>query len=83
MYAIKTKYVPATNKSGSKIKAFDGYHRAVTIPYHSDKHSIDLHIEAARLFKEKHYQEHTGTMTGGETLGGQYVFVFDSCGLKI
>tara|TARA_R110000868_G_scaffold19036_1_gene82358 strand:- start:156 stop:431 length:276 start_codon:yes stop_codon:yes gene_type:complete len=79
MQAITTKYLPATNFRGSRVKARAGTHRAtVTIPYHDSGDfeqygKLDAHAVAARLLARKFGWD--GTLVEGEVEAGHRVFV--------
>ena len=54
MIAIQTKYLPATNTRGPRIKAFTCNGHTASIPYdHALSHEA-LHFEAVKALKEKH-----------------------------
>jgi hypothetical protein len=86
MIAIQTKYIPASNTKGSRIKAYieDGGHKeSVTIGYPYELSGIDCHWAAA----EKLIRKLEGADTHGETVtfvaGGTrygYVFVVSAVG---
>lgn len=71
MKAIQTKYIPDTNTSGSRIKAFDCDNNSVTIKYASD--ATNPHRDAAlALCRKLHWN---GTLVEGSTKTGS-VFVW-------
>lgn len=47
MQYIKTRYLPATNHTGSRIKATASNGQTLTIPYDHALNSDDLHAKAA------------------------------------
>ena len=75
MKAIKTKYISATNNSGSRIKATAGG-MSVTVPYDHSKSDVHVHFEAVKGLVEKHGLDwDVSRMVYGGTEGG-YVFCF-------
>lgn len=72
--AITTRYYPATNTLGAKIKATDSDFNSVTIPRESLDGDMDkAHRQAAQALADKMGWE--GEMICGSLKGG-YVFVF-------
>ncbi len=53
MKAIQTKYLPATNHRGSRIKAFDWCGNSITIPFNFALDTLEAHFEAALAFVNK------------------------------
>jgi len=49
MKAIQTKYLPATNTKGARIKAWASGGNRVTIPYQHELSGADVHRAAARV----------------------------------
>jgi hypothetical protein len=78
MIAIQTKYLPATNTRGSRIKAFTCNGHTASIPYdHALSHEA-LHFEAVKALKEKNKHNYwdLSNMRYGAVKDG-YVFCFD------
>jgi len=88
MQAIKTKYMPATNTRGSRIKA-TCERGSITIGYPHELSGEDCHWEAVKALCERFAREDVknyGTPLGGnpwlrekvcgQVVGGEYVFVF-------
>ena len=73
MQAITTKYLPATNFRGSRIKAVCAG-GSVTVPY--DYGSYNPHQSAARALVEKMGWDSSTAMIEGVNHDGQNVFVF-------
>ena len=77
MQAIQTKYLPCTDRKGSRIKATCAA-GSITIPYPHDFSGQATHRQAAEALAHKF-----GWLKGGvKLLGGQlkdnsYVFIFD------
>ena len=74
MQTITTKYIPATNTNGSRIKATASSGISVIMPYRYDMDTKQVHMEAARLLMKK--LDWYGTMICGDTKTG-IVCVFD------
>lgn len=53
MKAIQTKYLPATNSRGSRIKAWADGHNNVTIPYPHELSGAEVHRAAAKALCDK------------------------------
>lgn len=53
MKAIQTKFIPATNTKGSRIKAFDCDDNSITIPYPYELDSPCAHKKAAIALRDK------------------------------
>ncbi len=75
MKAISTKYLPATNTKGSRIKAYDCDNNSVTLPMDYRYSGEILHRKAAEALRDK--MNWAGELIGGGTKDG-YVFVFKS-----
>lgn len=75
MKAIQTKFLPATNSCGSRIKAIAGWKKSltITIPYPDESSGMDAHAQAALALCRK--MGLTGKLIGGG-LPDSYVFVF-------
>ena len=71
--AIQTKYLPATDTKGSRIKAFDCDKNSVTIGYDSALNSENAHKKAALALMKK--MGWSGEIKGGWLKKGM-VFVF-------
>ena len=54
MIAIHTKYIPATNSRGARIKAYTSSGFSVTVPYNHALSDYLVHYEAVRALVEKH-----------------------------
>ena len=75
MKSIKTKYLPATNRRGLRIKATAGG-MSVTVPYDHSKSDVYVHFEAVKGLVEKHgLAWDVSRMVYGGTERG-YVFCF-------
>lgn len=71
--AICTKYIPATNTKGARIKAYDMDGNSATVSYdYSSNHEI-RHLNAAQVLCRK--MGWSGELAGGGIKGG-YAFVF-------
>jgi hypothetical protein len=73
MKAIITKYIPATNTRGSRIKAFDCDKNSVVISYPHELSGEAVYKQAAVRLCEK--MKWSTDLLGGGTSNG-YVFVF-------
>ena len=82
MKIIKTKYLPATNTKGSRIKAivsngglFGNF--SVTIPYNSSLSDVNLHYEAVKALVKKYKLDWdiTSMSYGSDNAG--YYFTFN------
>jgi hypothetical protein len=72
--AIQTKYLPATDTKGSRVKAFDCDNNSVTIGYDSALNSEDVHRKAALALIKK--MGWSGEIKGGWLKKGMaFVFV--------
>jgi hypothetical protein len=84
MQAIITKYLPATNCRGSRIKATCEA-GSVTIGYPHELSGMAVHAAAAKALVEKlgwgfaHY----GDLMGGQLPSNDYVFVFNNESSKV
>ena len=76
MIAIQTKYIPATNFKGSRIKAWTTNGHSVTIPFpHEFSHEI-CHFQAVKALVKKYKLDwDLSSMRYGGTKEG-YVFCF-------
>ena len=54
MISIHTKYIGATDKRGSRIKAYTYDKRSVTIPLDHSLEQVERHYKAVLAFIEKH-----------------------------
>ena len=76
MIAIQTKYFPASNKRGSRIKAWTSSGFSVTIPYPHELSHEAVHFEAVKALVTKHKLDwDLSDMRFGGTEHG-YVFCF-------
>jgi len=50
---IETKYIPATGRTGARIKAFTCNGHSVTIPADTGLNTLDMHFEAVKALKKK------------------------------
>ena len=74
MQTISTKYLPATNTKGSRIKATSTSGISITAPYMYECSEADNHWAACSWLMEK-LDWHGNKMIQGSTKDG-YVFVF-------
>ena len=87
MIAIQTKYIPASNTKGSRIKAFVssdmGHNFTATIPYpHHLSHEF-VHYEAVKELIKKHKLDwDISDMTFGGVKDG-YVFCFANSKVEV
>ena len=72
MQAIETKYLPATNTRGSRIKATTASGISATVPYPHELSGMECHWEAARVLVKR--LGWSGEYVCGGTRAG-YVFV--------
>ena len=78
MQAIVTKYLPATNTKGSRIKATCDA-GSVTIPYPHELSGSDCHRSAALcLITKLDWVKYGNLIGGGLPNNGGYVFVFNN-----
>jgi hypothetical protein len=78
MQAIHTKFLPATNRTGSRIKAYTTSGFTATVPYdHSLSYEM-VHFEAVKALVKKHDLDwDISSMCYGDSADGHgYVFVF-------
>lgn len=78
MIAIQTKYIPASNTKGSRIKAFteSGFSAVVSYDYSLD--GVNIHFKAVKELVKKHKLDwNINKMVYGGVKGG-YVFCFES-----
>lgn len=85
MIAIHTKYIPATNSKGSRIKAYTarfgiikGFQATISYPH---KYSYEVcHFQAVKALVEKHKLDWNLTdMRFGDSADGKgYTFCFDN-----
>jgi hypothetical protein len=81
MTAIETKYLPATDTCGARIKATAGGMHA-SVPFDYSLGEIELHFEAAKGLVSKHSLEwDISTMVYGGTDKG-YTFCFPKSIIK-
>lgn len=73
MQAISTKYLPCTERRGSRIKATTASGISVTLPYPHEFSGMEAHWPAAKALVEK-LGWSAGEYVGGGTRDG-YVFV--------
>ena len=78
MIAIHTKYIPASNVRGSRIKATSDNCQSATVSY---EHSLDghlVHFEAVKALVAKHKLDWDISIMcyGGSSDGKGYTFVF-------
>lgn len=73
MQAISTKYLPATNTRGSRVKASSASGLSVTVPYPHELSGMACHWEAAKALVAKLGWEADEFVGGGTPTG--YVFI--------
>ena len=79
MIAIHTKFIPASNVRGSRIKAYCADGRSVTISKDHALSQEQAHFAAARAFAEKHlrFVPDTSRMVYGDSADNKgFVFCF-------
>ena len=76
MIAITTKYIPATNTRGSRIKA-QANDYTVTIPYPHELSGHHVHFAAVKALIEKHNLDWDITNMRYGEFGNGCVFCFD------
>lgn len=79
MQAIHTKFIPASNTRGSRVKAYTYDGRSVTISYDHALDNEQAHFKAARAFASKHmtHAPDTSKMCYGSSADGKgYTFCF-------
>jgi hypothetical protein len=74
MQAIQTKYIPATNTSGSKIEAKCGRGK-IRIPYPHELSGDEVHREAVRALLAKFVREDEKTGTPPSENGWSRAFI--------
>ena len=79
MIAIHTKYLPATNTKGSRIKAYTSTNKQATIPYPHELSYELAHFEAVKaLIMINGLDWPLDNMRFGDSADGRgYVFCFD------
>lgn len=89
MIAIHTKFIPASNTKGSRIKAYTtgyGDHKGftATIGYPSEFDSVRAHFEAVKALVSKNNLEWTldGMRYGDSADGKGFSFCFDASTVK-
>ncbi len=76
MQAISTKYIPATDRRGSRIKA-TAYRKSITIPYDDTQGENQAHHNAFQALAEKLGWLDVGTWyVGGCPTGKGNVYVY-------
>ena len=70
MRAIFTKYIPATNTKGPRIKAYDGEGNSVTLPYRQDLDTEDMHMQAMQMLVAKMKWHNDNGSIGSGFIGG-------------
>ena len=79
--AIETKYLPATNTKGARIKA-TSWAGSITLPYDYSLNNDQMHAKAAMALVKK--LEWGGTwLQGGNASATGYVFVEDWLGNRV
>ena len=81
MKAISTKYLPATNYLGSRIKATAEGGNSITLSYDDALNSDQMHLKAAIALRDKMNWKDGGKLIGGGTETG-YVFVFSNSWIR-
>ena len=78
MIAIHTKYLPATNNCGPRVKAYTVTGHSITIPYPHDFAGERAHYQAVKALVEKEELSwDISDMYWGDSSDGKgYVFVF-------
>lgn len=80
MQAIHTKYIPATNTSSAKIKAYnEAFPRGVKVSIDYSLDAVERHAVAVRAFLDKYLTEapKVSSMSyGGSADGKGYCFCF-------
>lgn len=78
MIAIQTKYLPATNSRGSRIKAFTSTGMSVTVPFSHELSGDRVYFSAVEALVAKYKLAwDISRMRCGEVKNG-YVFCFDA-----
>lgn len=81
MIAIHTKYLGPTNARGSRIKAYSGDGRSVTIAYPYALSGVDVHHLAAVKFIQKHltFVDSGAKLCYGDSADGKgFTFCFEA-----
>lgn len=73
MTTIITKYIPASSRRGSRIKADAGMKRTITISYPHELSGEAVHLEAAKALCAK-FDWHGELVAGGMEQGFAFVF---------
>jgi len=78
MIAIHTKFLPGTNRTDSRIKAYTNSGFTATVPYVNSLSNEMVHFEAVKALVKKHDLEwDLSAMCYGDSADGRgYVFVF-------
>lgn len=78
MQAIHTKYIPASNVKGSRIKATSDSGLSVTVSYAHELSGHLVHFEAVKALVAKHKLDWNidNMCYGGSSDGKGYTFVF-------
>ncbi len=76
LQAIQTKYLPATNNLGSRIKA-SAEAGSIIVPWDHSLGIAENHLHAAAAFAVKLGWK--GDLHGGVMKGGEHVWVFGDC----
>lgn len=79
MIAIHTKYLPATNNRGSRVKAYTRTGFSASVPYPHELSFEQAHFKAVEELVRKHKLEWSlDNMRFGDSADGKgYVFCFD------
>jgi hypothetical protein len=86
MIAIHTKYIPATDTRGARIKAYTFNGHQITVPFDHDLSCLERHASAAKaLIKNKlEYAPDHAVMAYGDSADGKgYVFCFTQSTVKL
>jgi hypothetical protein len=80
MIGIETKFIPATNTKGARVKAFVFNGQQVTRPYNYEKSELEAHFEVVQAFIAEKFgdmpiSDNSKTLTYGSTQAG-YFFCF-------
>ena len=80
MIAIHTKFIPASNTRGSRIKAYTSSKWTATIPYPHELSFEQAHFAAVKELVSKHKLRWNieNMRFGGSADGKGYVFCFDA-----
>lgn len=76
MIVIKTKYLPASNTKGSRIKA-EADRFSVTVPYNHALNDVYVHFEAVKALIKKHNLRWDLSKMGYGSDNGNYYFTFN------